>query len=508
MQRLGWRPRAWLSWEAVKPRSASSPIPGQHLRDVTTRHVQRLNSSSSHGDDSNTLAQDRKRRDTTLHHELEHFRRVKEAAIRSGVTGKDRTMMAAKGYTSPISNIDRQVESELNDSSSRPIEVLQRCIQSGTASPHVLHACFEAQYRDQARYIRRLRPQIHKTQREDQLARTALIHMLRDPGEWTSVLHKNTALVDNLCYFAVIEGLQETMIQLLKLEPVPDNPFWRSKVATGLILAENVLDLNKCADACLNLFFTFWDLQTAARTRKKTQLRGTTKIPVLAKYDLIRGAAVKLRVVLTSNEAPLGSWQTDPALYERFLQYCVCDMPRERKFPPEEVEWMNSDFQLYHPAGYNEGPALELLKKYAKKGQYAFLPDAAQHGPHIAQSIAKFVRRTADVAEANSNMAAARWVFNTFEEEYSSAKPRSLERIEGTAARLGSSATYVQRRLLNASMRTVAASKKLLSDKVERAPAVQVASDPTAHAAKFQNMLGTVPKEGKEEKLQKRGFGL
>ncbi|GIZ49159.1 hypothetical protein CKM354_001219500 [Cercospora kikuchii] len=334
--------------------------------------------------------------------------------------------------------------------------------------------------------------------------------MLQNPGKWTSILHKDTGFVDYLCYFAVIEGLQETMINMFKLETVPDNAYWRSKVATGLLLAEDILALDYNADACLNLFFKFWNLRSAERTRLKTQQQphGTTHVPGLAKYDLLRGSEVKLRVMLTRYDAPLGLWKTDPTLYERFLQYCMHDMPREGKLSPEEVDWTHSDLQLYHPAGCNEGPAIELLKKYAKQGQYAFLPDKARHGPHIAQSIAKFVRRTADVAEANSNMVAARWVFNTFEQEYTNAAPRSLERMEGMARMLGPYATYVQQRLFNASMRTVAASKKLLSDKVGRAPAVQVASDPTAHAANFQNTLGTAPTESRKREPQKRGFGL
>ncbi|PIA90877.1 hypothetical protein CB0940_11576 [Cercospora beticola] len=334
--------------------------------------------------------------------------------------------------------------------------------------------------------------------------------MLQDPGKWTSIMHKNTAFVDNLCYFAVIEGLQDTMIRLLKIEPVLDNPFWRSKVATGLIKAEDQLDTDYCADACLNLIFALLDIRETEPTRLKTQqqLHGPTKVPVPKTYHLLRGAEIKLRVMLSRFEAPLGSWKTNPALYERFLQYCMHDMPNERTFSPEEVEWLYSDLQLSHPSGYNEGPALKMLEKYAKLGQYAFLPDEARHGPHIAQSIAKFVRRTADVAEANSNMAAARWVFNTFEAEYTNAKPKSLERLEVPASRLERSATYVQRRLINASMRTVAASKKLLSDKVERAPAVRVASDPTAHAANFQNTLGTALTEARKREPQKRGFGL
>ncbi|PPJ59880.1 hypothetical protein CBER1_04968 [Cercospora berteroae] len=442
--------------------------------------------------------------------EVRQYIQFKEDALRSGLSYQDRNRLEAQTLLSPKSVEDRQVERELKDTSSRPIEILQRCIKSGLASPHVLHMCFDAQFQDQQRYPRRKRSGIHQQQREDQLAHTALLYMLQDPGKWTSVLYKNTFFVDNLCYFAVLEGLQDIIMRFLRITPEPDNPYWRAKVVTAMILSEDAFDVHFCADDVIKLYFSLVDLREVEHSQynAQTQQSGIEEAPPLVNFDFLHGAGVKLRNVLTRGIEPLGRYRTDPALYGKVLQHFAHVLPVENKHSQQEMDWIISELQLHHTAGYNEEPALGLLRKYAKLGQHAFLPEAWRHGPQLAQSIANLVKRTADVAEANSNMSAARWVFNTFEKGYFQAKPFPLERIQHTLNDLGSSLTHVQRRLCNALMCSNSDTRRLLSERVVKAPALQPATDPAAHANKFQNMLGTVTKDAKQPETQKRGFGL
>ncbi|KAF2212882.1 hypothetical protein CERZMDRAFT_97377 [Cercospora zeae-maydis SCOH1-5] len=425
---------------------------------------------------------------------------------------EERRKIAAEAYVSPISAHDRQVEQELNDSSSRPIEVLQRCIQSGLASPHVLYVCLAAQFRDQARYPRRRRGAILESQREDQLARTALAYILQDPGKWASVLHKNTELVDHLCFFAVLEGLQDFMLRFLKIEPNPDNPFWRPKMFVGLIRAVDLLDTTNCADENLKLFFSMLGTQEVERSRYDIEANQhvPTEMPALLQHRFMSPAAVRMAVILGRPQHPLLHFLTDTKLYDRFIQYCEIQKHKSRIWTEEEVSWTIAELQLHHPAGCNEAPALKLLEGYAIEGYDAFRRDANEDGSSykIAQSVANFVKRTACVAEANSNMAAARWVFNTFEEDFFRAKHPSLEPIEGFLAHYGPRLTHVQRQLLNVTMRSNGAARKLLSEKVVGAPTVQVKLDPKAHANTFQNMFRAEDKKAEPAEPQKRPFGL
>ncbi|USW57502.1 hypothetical protein Slin15195_G108210 [Septoria linicola] len=154
-----------------------------------------------------------------------------------------------------MSAMDRQIEQELQDSANRPINILRRSIEAGHASSHGLRLCLKAQFDDQRRYSRAARPKVHEGQREDQLARTYLTYLLQDPEQWTEFLRRETDTVDDLCYFAVIEGLQDSVLQWLQV-PLKDRSHpWRTNVASSIGKAQSLLDTTNSADLCLILYF-------------------------------------------------------------------------------------------------------------------------------------------------------------------------------------------------------------------------------------------------------------
>ncbi|KAI5358368.1 hypothetical protein Slin14017_G106510 [Septoria linicola] len=199
----------------------------------------------------------------------------------------------------------------------------------------------------------------------------------------------------------------------------------------------------------------------------------------------IRQAMLTVKGQLLNPKEIYGCWRTDPALFDQFL----------RSYEAVDViagQW----------------PAIKILQQYAERGLDAIIPPKGftartKDDASISRSMHRFIKRTADIAEAKGNLADAQWILDTFNEEYIKGGPIPLASVEGQFRALGKTPTLVQRRLFKAATRTGLppfASRR-------RSANVEVAADSAAHAEKFQSIFGSNAKEAKKASPP-RGFGF
>lgn len=152
--------------------------------------------------------------------------------------------------------------------------------------------------------------------------------------------------------------------------------------------------------------------------------------------------------------------------------------------------WDISRLFLYHPSELQAGPALKVLRDYAEHGPDAIASQATWAGKGLTMPVARFIRRTAEVAEACGNVEAAIWVFKTFEKEFLMVKPMGLAHAKGQMYRLDGPPTPLQQRLFTAATRTGGLREKLRTETVQVIPkSEKVKLSPAKHAQRFQALL-------------------
>ena len=405
-------------------------------------------------------------------------------------TNLERAKLIEQRFRGPMSPNDRLVERELIDKSSRPIDVLRRCMSNGNASQHVVRLCLEAQYLDHERTPRKDRQELHDLQRKDQLARTVLTLILQDYGNWGAFLQHERHAVDNICILATIEGIEDT-VQKFLLVPI-EGHVWRGNMIMSLCKAQFILDRTSSADSMLHMYFGVADMEPANQaTHEAHQVHNKSSMnPVFSPMEL-HLARWTMAAMLNQPNAIFRHFRTDVALYDRFIRHFEAEEIRLRRKSPQEVSWDLSRLHLVHPGAMNEGPAIKILEQFAKHGPAALVRPREWEERGIARTIPKFVRQTANVAEATGNMNAAYWVFETFKKEYEMAPPISLQHAEGALRSLTPGPTPEQQRLFNAAVRVGGPKSSNTPQQLVQHSTVVVAKDPAAHAMKFQSMFGS-----------------
>lgn len=207
--------------------------------------------SASLGSSSTIHAERRKPRDWKSD---EEYTKLTLAKANARFSGKDRSAVYAESFRAPMTLADKQAERLLSQSH-RAVEVLRQYIKNGQVTSHVVRLCLEAQYNEQALIPRRHRSAIHKLQREDGLARLIIMHILKDFDNWTAFLHRERNAIDSLCYFATIEGLEDTLLKWLEVPTTDNDNLWRANLLVGICKAPDLLDTRESADAGLEPFF-------------------------------------------------------------------------------------------------------------------------------------------------------------------------------------------------------------------------------------------------------------
>lgn len=205
--------------------------------------------------------------------------KLKRDRANARLSAKERTALYADRYRSPMTAVDKQVEHDLSQST-RPVEALRRCINDGQVSPHVVRLCLEAQWSEQVSIPRGERWKVHESQRQDRLARLTILHILRDFEKWITFLHRERTAVDTLCYFAVIEGLEQYVLTWLGVQTCDNNNFWRAEVFASICKASELLDTHESADGSLTTFFKVVDMMAIKRAeRSALKNRGEALLP-------------------------------------------------------------------------------------------------------------------------------------------------------------------------------------------------------------------------------------
>lgn len=140
---------------------------------------------------------------------------------------------------------------------------------------------------------------------------------------------------------------------------------------------------------------------------------------------------------------------------------------------------------------------MRFLEKYAKHGLDAVASEVYTVRSRLALAMPSYIRRAANVAEADGNMAATRWIYDTFKKEYESAEVMALYRARGQLYRLGNQPTSMQQRLRKIVTRVGGPKPSHTSQHLVQ-PSVAVQQDPAGHAKKFQSMFESTAQETKK----------
>lgn len=412
------------------------------------------------------------------------YHSLKLAISSANFPGKERAEMYAKDFRPPMSPADHQVAQELQRGY-RPIDILRRCAEDGSVSSHVVRLCLEAQWSEQASVPRKNREKVHALQRNDLLAGFIIRHILQNFDDWTTFIHRERSATYCLCYFAVIEGLEDVVLKWMEVPASGNDNFWRAQLFAGLCIAHDTLDTRESADRSLETFFKVTDIMSSNRVDNSSRSLSyehynTSSIVTLDP----RPALLTLVTKLYDHAHLFGKHRTDEALYDRFSNfYRSYESKRRRRKEAQELTWDMSRLHLYHPRMMDPGPALDVLVNYAKDGRDAIASPATWTKKGLQMPVARSIRRTADIAEASGNFQAAMWIFKTFEKEFLMVKPMPWAHANAQLNDLGVAPSPMQQRLLIAATRAGGLRAS------PRPETVQVNFDSSEHAENFESVL-------------------
>lgn len=183
---------------------------------------------------------------------------------------------------------------------------------------------------------RYIRWKIHEVQRKEHLARFILVHMLQDFDKWTIFMNREQTAVDVLCYFALIEGLEEEMLKWLDITTSGHDHYWRMNIFTSMCKARDLIDTGGCADKSLETFFTITDRMANEQAESATIMASGTPQGSSAILKVNpRPALLMLFGKLTLHLALFGKYRTNETLFDRFASHFGISKIESRRKGPE-----------------------------------------------------------------------------------------------------------------------------------------------------------------------------
>lgn len=211
-----------------------------------------------------------------------------------------------------------------------------------------------------------------------------------DEKLWTPLVVADADAIFHLCYYAILESLEEMVIQWSFVaiteqgSPLagsgPHNA-WRGQLLGHLITAHSFIDTANCADDMLLCMHRIVEESKAVCASQAALV--SLHQPRLRCQKLLR--------------IKIGS-KTNGQLFDSFVKW----VGEHANAGPLDRLFQTANLSLYHPQTPTEAPALEFLLKW--NGHRSMnLPKETEHHN-------RFLQRTFDVAVEHGNLRDAEWI--------------------------------------------------------------------------------------------------
>lgn len=309
----------------------------------------------------------------------------------------------------------RRVKEQLRRGPGNASQILIDCIASGQDVPQqtitlCLHHAFKRHY-------------FNEKKDEGPMARATLKYILEDSNRWLQLLLDSADRSRvNLCYIAILEGLERTIQDLCMVE-VNENEVdrkltpqerhvWRGSLFTALVRAHTLLTPGK-ADSAIRSFF-----EVVARKKQRLQESGFKDDEfVRGENSGVKTLALWPGTMFIVKEISNGKLVcSDRALYERFEGFHRCERVKARLYP-EQHAWHRASLALFRPNSPDHEPMVALLRKIVENHRTE-QRDERNPTPGVLQQAwaRRTIKQTHEIALHNGSARDAEWLTDTFGE--------------------------------------------------------------------------------------------
>lgn len=201
-----------------------------------------------------------------------------------------------------------------------PAKIFRECVENGTASVHVVRMCLDTQRNQEEWVERRCREPLLAAQRQERLASMVLQHIWRSDS-WPLLVFFVPRTVANLCYYAVLEGLEDLLLDWMIMDTTDMNleqraDFWRGALFRKIVGAHLSLDTNANAGPAIQCCIKVAKQKDAAYVANTESRRNHCRIVAQGKHPIM---VTPIRPIIVDLHATLCTpycYNTDPDVFE------------------------------------------------------------------------------------------------------------------------------------------------------------------------------------------------
>ncbi|KAK3669976.1 hypothetical protein LTR78_010148 [Recurvomyces mirabilis] len=269
----------------------------------------------------------------------------------------------------PLSAAAISVKDCLQDSKKMPFDTLKAALTTESVDLATIEVCLD-------HHFQRLQ-RVPKSQTSDfvqkcPIAGVIVEYLLRDNDAWLGFVMSKRESVFWLSYCAVLEGLQDILLDWVKVDVDATNArrsfgpkffIWRGLFLRNIIRAQLLRNDQVSADDALNTLFNLLDSRTKAVRLLETSGQHTLPLDEPGTMIGLQWLTVSHwpATIEISNQLVLGSWRgTSPELYDRFI-----DLVQKYtwKSSQDVRDLIVAQLHLQHPTKPSAKPTISLFRR-------------------------------------------------------------------------------------------------------------------------------------------------
>lgn len=318
---------------------------------------------------------------------------------------------ATQALLTPSSSAAIKLERDIFIGGKNPVTVIETGLRHGDLDLETVWTCLEGYKNKHLRHLDRSQAvtQIQK----DRIGGLCLDWLWKDNDRWSHVLAHESLFFDALSYYLVAEGLQDYLLNIIKLEHAPAesiHPAWRGVVLRCLIRAMLDVATDESADRAIEVLEKINDEVVPLRAHDGLRVHMDTYASTS-----LQPASIELLRRLSRGEHR----RTSQHKFRQLLSMAQRVMGRGKS-----ADLALARLALMIPNAPNPEPLLTVLRKWRASKAESELP-LAHEGTRRAVYLSAC--RLEDVLRDQSRHEEARWVSGVCERLFARADQRSLD---------------------------------------------------------------------------------